>query len=411
MAWRPRTAIAVASVATALCATAAGAQQVAPSTEGNKKPVRPTVEAAEALLSDLKAQKLREGWRFDVGMTSAVAFALGEPTGAERRLPSRAHLKSREEFAARAMALYEAAKRKANVRAPAAGGRQDCRPRAASFSWLDYGKVTPPQEQRTPHAPPSCGACWAFAPIGALESGYLIENHLRAGVTPVPVAASEQLLLNCTPQSNCDLGYVVNALDFLVRQGTTSRAKLAYVGSESRCKLNFSTWYRAVAWWPLSLNARQVNPPAKIKKALCNNGPVTARLIVSPSFTAYIGNGAYHQVEPVSLADSNAHHVVIVGWDDTKGRNGAWLIKNSWVEGWGLVKENMPGYAWIEYGANSDRPSCEFNPGLPRQCTRQAYGPNLWKVDQRIPVPAIGRCEPCALRARRAGLDRSSDAP
>ncbi len=107
-----------------------------------------------------------------------------------------------------------------------------------------------------------------------------------------------------------------------------------------------------MAWWPLSLNARQVNPPAKIKKALCNNGPVTARLIVSPSFTAYIGNGAYHQVEPVSLADFNAHHVVIVGWDDTKGRNGAWLIKNSWVEGWGLVKENMPGYAWIEYGAN-----------------------------------------------------------
>ena len=107
-----------------------------------------------------------------------------------------------------------------------------------------------------------------------------------------------------------------------------------------------------MAWWPLSLNARQVNPPAKIKKALCNNGPVTARLIVSPSFTAYIGNGAYHQVEPVSLANSNAHHVVIVGWDDTKGRNGAWLIKNSWVEGWGLVKENMPGYAWIEYGAN-----------------------------------------------------------
>ena len=239
MAWRPRTAIAVASVATALCATAAGAQQIAPSTEGNKKPMRPTVEAAEALLSDLKAQKLREGWRFDVGMTSAVGFALGEPTGAESRLPSREHLKSRKEFAARAMALYEAAKRKANVRAPAAGGRQDCRPRAASFSWLDYAKVTPPQEQRTPHAPPSCGACWAFAPIGALESGYLIENHLRAGVTPVPVAASEQLLLNCTPKSNCELGYVVNALDFLVRQGTTSWAKLAYVGSEFAMQAQF----------------------------------------------------------------------------------------------------------------------------------------------------------------------------
>ena len=350
MQWKNCSVIACVSVVATIWATAVGAQQVEAPTD-NKRLIRPTTEEVRALVSNLQLRKQQEGWRFDVGMTSAVAFASPELTGAGSGLPSRDFLKSRQEFAERALQLYKAAKRKAGV-SESTGKGPHCRSRAPLFSWLDNGKVTPPQEQRTPDTPPSCGACWAFAPIGALESGYLIETGLSAGVDPAPVSASEQLLLNCTPNSNCDLGYVVNALDFLVRQGTTSRRELTYVGSTSRCLLNFSTWYRVVAWKPISLDARKVNTPARIKKALCNNGPVTARLIVTPSFVAYSGNGAYHQVEAVSLRDADAHHVLIVGWDDFKGTNGAWLIKNSWVEDWGLISENMPGYAWIEYGAN-----------------------------------------------------------
>jgi C1A family cysteine protease len=347
MQWKVCAAIRGVSIATAFWAAAVAAQQAPPT--DSKRLVRPTAEEVRALVAKLQLRKQQEGWRFDVGETSALALASSELTGAESGLPSRGFLRLRQEFAERALRLYKAAKRKAGI---PTGKGPHCRSRAPSFSWLDYSKVTLPQEQRTPHTPPSCGACWAFAPIGALESGYLIENGLTAGGNPAPVSASEQLLLNCTPNSDCGLGYVVNALDFLVRQGTTSRSESTYLGSKLQCLLNFSTWYRVVAWKPLSLDARKVNMPTRIKEALCDNGPVTARLIVTPSFAAYSGNGAYHQVEAVSLSDVNAHHVLIVGWDDSKGKNGAWLIKNSWVEGWGLISENMPGYAWVEYGAN-----------------------------------------------------------
>jgi hypothetical protein len=42
------------------------------------------------------------------------------------------------------------------------------------------------------------------------------------------------------------------------------------------------------------------------------------------------------------------HDVMLVGWDDSKGRNGAWIMRNSWGTGWG-----DRGYAWIEYGSFS----------------------------------------------------------
>ena len=39
---------------------------------------------------------------------------------------------------------------------------------------------------------------------------------------------------------------------------------------------------------------------------------------------------------------------MIIGWDDTVGNKGAWLVKNSYGTDWG---DN--GYGYIEYGANS----------------------------------------------------------
>ena len=37
-----------------------------------------------------------------------------------------------------------------------------------------------------------------------------------------------------------------------------------------------------------------------------------------------------------------------MGWDDKKGRSGAWKIKNTWGKNWG-----EDGFMWIEYGSNN----------------------------------------------------------
>lgn len=65
----------------------------------------------------------------------------------------------------------------------------------------------------------------------------------------------------------------------------------------------------------------------------------------------YYCNEARYNAEEESF--SSNHMVTIVGWDDTYSRknfknmpqgDGAWLVKNSWGESWG-----MDGYFWISY--------------------------------------------------------------
>jgi C1A family cysteine protease len=41
------------------------------------------------------------------------------------------------------------------------------------------------------------------------------------------------------------------------------------------------------------------------------------------------------------------HDVLLVGWDNTRGEQGAWKIKNSWRPTWG-----EQGFMWIERGSN-----------------------------------------------------------
>jgi cathepsin L len=78
----------------------------------------------------------------------------------------------------------------------------------------------------------------------------------------------------------------------------------------------------------------------RIKKALCQYGPLSAAIRSTRAFHAYTG-GIFDQKRPGRVN----HAIVIVGWDDSKN---AYLIKNSWGKDWGLN-----GYAWVDYRSNS----------------------------------------------------------
>ena len=42
------------------------------------------------------------------------------------------------------------------------------------------------------------------------------------------------------------------------------------------------------------------------------------------------------------------HAVVLVGWNDNVGTNGAWILRNSWGTNWG-----EKGYMYIGYGISN----------------------------------------------------------
>jgi hypothetical protein len=78
-----------------------------------------------------------------------------------------------------------------------------------------------------------------------------------------------------------------------------------------------------------------------IKTALYEHGPIYTSMYASdPAFHVYTG-GVYEYSGP----EEPNHAVLIIGWDDALGPDGAWMVKNSWGTGWG-----MDGYFYIAYG-------------------------------------------------------------
>lgn len=194
------------------------------------------------------------------------------------------------------------------------------------FDWRVLGGVTPVQNQG------ACGSCWAFGATGAFESAYLIAE----GVVP---DFSEQVLVSCDEGSNgCNGGNDITAYSYFSTIGAFDESCMPYQAADIPCDIDDCepmTYLDGFMPIPNNVNA------------------IKNTVVISPlstSFTAYddfhsYQNGCYEHdggTEPTN------HCVVIVGWDDNECNGaGAWIVKNSWGEGWG----RLGGYFYIKYGS------------------------------------------------------------
>lgn len=275
--------------------------------------VRPA--AAQLTNADIEALRRRgvqEGWTFTVGPNPATARSMEQLCG-----------------------VVEPPNWRDGVQFDA------CEPDGGlppTFDWRKQNGVTPVRDQG------SCGSCWAFAAIGALECAIRIE-------TGQSVDVSEQWLVStCTDAGSCDGGWHTEALNYLVSGGLTDpcgggggvkETDFPYQAANSYCNCPYAHPYLADSWYLVGSGYGQPSVN-QIKQAIYTHGPVATVVYVSTAFQAYTG-GVYNACEPKSAN----HAVVLVGWDDSKGRAGAWLMRNSWGTGWGEA-----GYMWIEYGCS-----------------------------------------------------------
>ena len=195
-----------------------------------------------------------------------------------------------------------------------------------SFDWRALGGVTPAKDQG------GCGSCWAFAAVGQLEAFVKIYDQRILDL-------SEQAVLDCDPwDGGCGGGWVAGALELFISDGAVSELCMPYVGYKNvNCTMSSCEILASIDdWYGVSTS--------QIKQAVFDYGPISVGMYAHDYFSNYI-SGCY----AADYSDTPNHAVLIVGWDDNMcGGEGAWIIKNSGGEDWG-----MNGFGYVKYGVCS----------------------------------------------------------
>ncbi len=195
-----------------------------------------------------------------------------------------------------------------------------------------YGWVTSVKDQGT------CGACWAFATMAAIES-----NWLKNGYGTFDL--SEDNLINCQDydRTPCEGGnFYMSSSMFGKHSGPVLESQDPYGDTTSfkNCPSNSfpimpTAFSPDVRFLPNDMNT--------IKQAILDYGAIATSMYFdmasyNPSNYTYYYN----------TTGGEPHCVTVVGWDDNiafQGLNpGAWIIKDSYGTGWA-----NNGYFYVSY--------------------------------------------------------------
>ncbi|XP_053331154.1 cathepsin K-like [Spea bombifrons] len=187
----------------------------------------------------------------------------------------------------------------------------------ASIDYRKKGYVTPVRNQG------SCGSCWAFSSVGALE-GQLKKK------TGSLVVLSPQNLVDCVQKNDgCGGGYMTNAFEYVkANNGIDSEEAYPYIGTDQECRYDPSGRAATVK----NFKVVKEGSEKALMKAVGTVGPISVGIDASLGTFAFYKKGVYYDAEcdPASID----HAVLVVGYGVQKSLK-HWIVKNSWGEEWG----------------------------------------------------------------------------
>ncbi|CAM0877405.1 unnamed protein product [Alopecurus aequalis] len=202
-----------------------------------------------------------------------------------------------------------------------------------NVDWRDQGAVTPAKRQGT------CGCCWAFATVAAVESLIKIKGGKLMDL-------SVQELLDCdlSGQNGCKGGYIHLALQWVQAQGgVVAEADYPYQELQGKCKttdrarrVGKITGYQPLRGEPM-LKLAVFNRPVAIA--------MDATGVVMQNYKTGIYKG------PCTTKQN--HAVVLIGYGVSGTGEEYWIVKNSWGAGWG-----QNGFFYMRRGADGAAGLC-----------------------------------------------------
>jgi C1A family cysteine protease len=100
--------------------------------------------------------------------------------------------------------------------------------RTNPVNWTAAGKMSPVKDQG------SCGSCYAFSAVAAIESANLIQNGES-------VSLSEQQVVDCSSLEGnygCNGGWPSNTFVYVINNNITTSALYPYTGVAGKCQGN-----------------------------------------------------------------------------------------------------------------------------------------------------------------------------
>jgi cathepsin L len=187
-----------------------------------------------------------------------------------------------------------------------------------SIDWREQSAVNAVQDQSKDS---SCGSCYAFAAIAALESQYYVK-------TGKLLKLSEQEIVDCA-SFGCNGGALSHVYDYILKNGISTAEDYPYTSKKGKCRRDEVARSEVKIYGFAKFFIRE-----QVKQTVAQLGPVVASVYASPKHFKFYAEGIHNN--PEVFEESIDHAVVIVGYGTDKETGlDYWIIRNSWSEDWG----------------------------------------------------------------------------